>query len=306
MALVLLAGIVAMAIAGTACRKSDGAAVPQRAPPCETAGRMNLVALAGIPALGRVISEWLQSGSNELAGAFRNGQIPPLEGMRVARLCQTSRRAPSGSREMAVTLSGNEVPALYARLAAAAPPGKPLRIETWGTAEILTGERTWVALHDGRLVIATTDELLRRLVSGPVDGEIGDDDALLSLSFTGQALADILSGGQPFRAATLNAVRALHVDVGSDGTRLSARLSTSDAPAAAELLAALQKFLDGFKEAMKRGGPQRPIDVSVRGVGADVVVSAVFGKEALDSFVQNLAARVARGHVRPRVAAGPH
>jgi len=305
-ALVLLAGIVSTGVAGTACRRSDPAGSQAAPPPCETTGRMDLVAMATIPELGRVTSEWLQSGSSEVLAAFRDGELRPLEGMGVARLCQTSRRAPSGGREVAVTLSGREAPVLFARLAIATPVGKPVRAETRGSARVLVGERSWVALRGDSLVLATTDDVLRTVLSSPLEDQLGGDRPLMSLTFTGHALADVLNGGQPFRVATLNAVRALHVEIGPDGTSLSARLSTTDPPAAAALLAALQKFLDGFKEAMKRGDRQRPIDVSARGDGTEVVVSASFGKEARDLFVKRLAARVARGHVHPRVADGPH
>ncbi|MGH9883958.1 MAG: hypothetical protein ACREBE_00400 [bacterium] len=301
---VLLAAVVSIH-AGVACHRSDPAVSGATAalPSCDAVGRMNLIALADIPELKSVTSEWLQGRSSELAAVFPDG-LERLGEMQVAHLCQTARRAPSGGRELAVTLTGSSVPALFAHLATAAPTGLPPRAERWGTADVLVGDRRWVALHEGSLVFATTEDVLRRVLSGPVEDAAGDPHALLSLTLTGDSLQDILGGGQPFRVAALNAVRALHIEVGPDGTSLSARLSTADPPAAAALLGPLQTFLEQLRGAMMHRGSAPAVELSARGADADVVVSAKFSSELREQLVQRLAKRVAKSRAHARTA-GP-
>ena len=300
----MLAGVAGLVMAGSlgGCRRANEtsreatatatatATTAPLSPGCDTVGRVNVGALSALPALSRVASAWLEGGSSDLAAAFRDGGIDPLDGTQAAWICQTPRRSPSGGRELVVTLSGDSAPTLFARLATPKQPGRKLTHERWGAADVLVGERIWVALRDRDLMMATTPDVLRRVLSDPSDVVRPAGDGLLSLTFTGPALADVLSGGQPFRATSLNAVKTLFVELATGADSLIVRLATTDRTAADSLRTALQKFLDTLAGGMKGGG-HAPVMAS-RVDGTDVLVSASFGRPVLDGIAQTLAMRL--------------
>jgi hypothetical protein len=306
-----LAGAVCLAVAGSlgGCRRADdkpkeataaaAAATAPLSPGCDTVGRVNVGALSALPEVSRVVSAWLQGGSSDLAAAFQDDGINPLDGMEAAWICQTPRRSPSGGRELAVTLSGDAAPGLFARLATPKQPGRKVTHERWGASDVLVGERAWVALRDRDLVMATTPDVLRRVLADPSDVVRPAGNGLLSLTFSGPALAEVLSGGQPFRAAPLNAVKTLFVELPASADSLTVRLATSDRAAADSLRTALQKFLDTLPGGMKRDG-QAPVMAS-RVEGTDVFVAASFSRHVMDGLAQTLAMRL--GARRPRARA---
>ena len=277
------------------CRRTEPNPAPAAttvaaAPACDAAGHMNLTALAALPELSRLISTWLQQSSPELATALNDGKINPLEGMERAQIRQTARRSATGGRELAVTMTGNGAPALFARLSGAPASGKTVKRQQLAGADVLSTDCTWVALRNQRLVMATTEEVLGRALSDPGAADAGGDAALLSLTFTGQVLQDILAGGRAFRVTALNAIQALRVDFAADGTGLTSWLKTADHAAAEGLAAPLQKFLEALKESSKQDAGPHP-ELEARVIGSDVIVTAHFGRQVLDRFAQALALR---------------
>jgi hypothetical protein len=268
--------------------KADAVVAPTVS--CEAVGRMNLTALAALPDLGRLTTTWLSTGAPELSAALRDGAIDPLAGMERAQICQTSRRSPTGGREFAVTMSGPGAPALFGRLAGTPVAGKPVRRQQLAGADLLVSDRTWVALQGPKLVMATTEEILRRVLTPSSDDAVttGGGDALLSLTFSGGVLQDILAGGRSFRIAALNAIKELRVDFAADGTGLTARLATADNPSAERLRTALEAFLSSLRDTAK---PNSAPAVAARVEGPTVVVTAGFGPQALGRFAQALAMR---------------
>jgi hypothetical protein len=279
--------------------KADAVAAP--AVSCEAAGRMNLTALAGLPELGRLTTTWLRTGAPELSAALRAGAVDPLDGMERAQICQTSRRSPTtGGREVAVTMSGPGAPALFGRLAGVPVSGRPARRQQIAGADVLVSDRTWVALQGPKLVMATTEEILRRVLTPPPGDALttaatSGDDPLLSLTFSGGLLQDILAGGRAFRIAALNAIKELRVDFAADGTGLTARLATADSASAEQLRTALEKFLSALRETAKHDGTTSPPDLAARVEGREVVVTAGFGRQALGRFAQAFAMRSGGG-----------
>jgi hypothetical protein len=277
--------------------KAEAAAAP--AVSCEAAGRMNLTALAGVPELARLTSSWLRTGAPALSAALRDGAIDPLEGMERAQICQTSRRSAAGGHEVAVTMSGPGAPALFGRLSGTSVPGKQIRRQQLAGADVLVSDRTWVALQGRKLVMATTEQILGQvLATSPGDAltaATGGEDPLLSLTFSGGMLQDILAGGRAFRIAALNAIKELKVDFAADGTGMTARLATTDATSAEQLRKALASFLTTLGEAAKRDGAASPPELAARVEGRDVVVAAGFGPQVLGRFAQALAMRTASG-----------
>jgi len=261
---------------------------------CEVVASLDLSSAVGALALGRLRETLPRNGQDGLLGAMSFFGLDAFRDLKKVVLCKIAARG-LVEEEVGFALAGLFPRDLMARIATAK---NTLRSDMVEGIPALAQERFWLAQRGGgELVFCTSSRMLASFLTGPVEDYQLNHGAALTVAVSGFSLQAAMSRDRGLRAAELDAVTRLTVDLAADGSTLTATAVTRDGPAAEKLAATVKDLVKDWREHLAGSGRAAP-EISVHVAGSNTIIRAKLPPKALDSVLGTLMSNAAI--LRPR------